>query len=129
MNDVPKAFDRKGERERESLTVDGQAVFNTILGVECAVEVRQACPLLCVCVCLQTTDSSAKIVRLNLVLHHPWSTTHTQTAFAGETDIYVQMGTQARTHTGYYCSLCLTVMMGNVLGTVENFLIHTESWE
>lgn len=51
----------KSQRERErSLTAAGQAVFNTILGVECAVEAQQAFPLVGVCVYLQTTDSSAK---------------------------------------------------------------------
>lgn len=35
-------------------------MFNTILGVECAVEAQQAFPLVGVCVYLQTTDSSAK---------------------------------------------------------------------
>ncbi len=30
----------------------GQAVFNTILGVECAAEAQQACPSLCVRVCV-----------------------------------------------------------------------------
>lgn len=110
-------------RKGESLAADGQAVFNTILGEECAVVVRQACPLLRVCDCRPLTAQ----LRLNLVLHHPRSPAHTH-AHTGETDIYVQMGIQAHTHTGYYCSLCLAVMMGNVLGTIENFLIQRELW-
>ena len=40
------------EREREKLKLAGQPVFNTILGVECAVEAQQACPSLSVCVCV-----------------------------------------------------------------------------
>lgn len=45
--------------------------------------------------------------------------------FVGKIDIYVQMGTQARTHTG---SLRLTAMMGNILANCGN-VSHTESGE
>lgn len=50
----------KSQREKKCVTAAGQAVFNTILGVECAVEAQQAFPLVGVRVYLQTSDSPAK---------------------------------------------------------------------
>lgn len=61
-------------------------------------------------------------------LHHPRRAAHTPTVFAGKTDIYVQMGTQAAhtaTHSGYYRRPRLR-RWETSSPTTENFLSEEE---
>ena len=76
----------------------------------------------CMYVCVYMETMPAQL-RLCPVLHLPWNTSYINCLWRKKTDIYVQMGTEARTHTDthcYYCSLTSKVMMGSVFADSKN---------
>lgn len=80
----------------------GQAVFNTIPGVECAAEAQQACPSLC---SWPLTTQPCATPPMELY-------THAQTVFAGKF-WDSKIDTSRQTHT-QCCCVSLTVMMRNI---------------
>lgn len=104
MNDVVKALNRKSEQRAWQWMNSQYLILFLVWNVLPIAE--------CVCVCVQTTDSSAKIVRLNLVLHHPWSTTRTHTNCLCRKNRYLcangHSGTYTHLHTLVIIAVCVS---------------------